>query len=182
MRVVILFLIIAALSVTVLSLNAEAIAVASDYLESNVMELEEGTSRIYGIRIQNPDNAESRAKVTYDTEFAKAIDFKEEYIIPAGSSVAIQFNITAPKYNKKNNLFNIGYTVHQLTHAPGAGTQFFTSIHQKIKLQVLKSPSKIHIDYFSVAVAIILLVVIFFLYRKRDFKQKKKIKWGRKFK
>ena len=173
MRGLILFLMILVLS-SALSLNAKAIAIASDYLESNTMELIEGDSRIYGIRIQNPDPADSRAKVTYDMEFAKAIEFQEEYIIPAGSSVAIQFNITAPKYNKKDNLFSIGFTAHQLTHAPGAGTQFLTSIHKKIKLQVVKSPDRLHVDYLSVAYGIILIVVIFFLYKKRTAKKRAK--------
>lgn len=181
MRVVILLLIIA-LSLIALSLNAEALAVASDYLESNTMELEEGTSRIYGIRIQNPDPVEVRTRVTYDSEFMKSMNFKEEYIIPAGDTVGIQFNITAPEYNKKNNLFSMSYTVQQLTYAPGAGTQFLTSIHKKIKLQVLKSPSRLHINYFSVGFAIILLLIILFLYRKKKHKQKKRINFGRKFK
>ena len=181
MRVVILFSIIA-LSLTALSLNAEALAVASDYLESNTMELEEGTSRIYGIRIQNPDPVGVRARITYDTEFMKGLDFEEEYIISAGDTIGIQFNITAPEYNKKNNLFSMSYTVHQLSYAPGAGTQFLTSIHKKIKLQVLKNPSRLHINYFSVAFAIILLLIILFLYRKKKHKQKKKINLARKFK
>ena len=181
MRVVILILIIA-LSLTALSLNAEALAVASDYLESNTMELEEGTSRIYGIRIQNPDPVEIKARVAYDTEFMKGLDFKEEYSIPAESSVAIQFNITAPKYNKNNNLFRTDFTVHQLNNAPGAGTQFLTSINKKIKLQVIKNPNRFHINYFYVGYAIILLLIILLLYRKKKHKQKKKINWGRKFK
>jgi len=63
MRGLILFLMILVLSLA-LSLNAEAIAIASDYLESNTMELIEGDSRIYGIRIQNPDPADSRANQT----------------------------------------------------------------------------------------------------------------------
>ena len=103
MRVVILFSIIA-LSLTALSLNAEALAVASDYLESNTLELIEGTSTIYGIRLQNPDPYEIRAKVNYDKEIMKAMDFKEEYTLPPSSSTEIKFNITVLFVDKSSYL------------------------------------------------------------------------------
>lgn len=174
MRVVILFLLILALSS-----NAEAIAVASDYLERDTLELIEGTSKIYRINLQNPDSYETGYKVTYDDKFMKALDFKEEYILPSKSSVTIEFNVTAPKYDKNNNLFKMSYTVHQLGGA-GGGIGFLGKISKQFNLQVLKSPNKLHINYFNVIYAVILLVVIFFLCRKRAGRKsiKKKFKRG----
>ena len=176
MRVVILFLLILALSS-----NAEAIAVASDYLERDTLELIEGTSKIYRINLQNPDSYETGYKVTYDDKFMKALDFKEEYILPSKSSVTIEFNVTAPKYDKNNNLFKMSYTVHQLSGA-GGGVGFLGKISKQFNFQVLKSPSLIHINYFAAVYSIILLIIVFFLYRKKGSKRKSKINWGRKFK
>src|SRR3989338_7698961 len=123
MRAVVLILLSIALS-----LDAEALAVTSDYLESNTLTLVEGSSKIYGIRLQNPDSIESRVKVDYDTQFMKAIGFREEYALPPQSTASIEFNVTAPKYDKKNNMFTISYTVHQLTAPAGGGIPFLTKI------------------------------------------------------
>src|SRR3989338_10954539 len=84
-----IFLIIA------LSLNAKALAVASDYLEGNTLTLMEGSSRIYSIRLHNPDSYESRLKVDYARQFLTAMDFKEEYILQPKSTARIEFNVTA---------------------------------------------------------------------------------------
>ncbi len=169
MRVVVLISLILALS-----LDVEAIAVASDYLEGNILELIEGTSKIYSINLQNPDSSETRYKVTYDDKFMKAIDFKEEYILPPKSSVTVQFNVTAPEYNKDNNLFGMGYTVHQLTGA-GGGIGFLGKISKNIKLKVIKDPNRFHIDFFIVAYAVVFLAIFFFLYKKRKPRRKRKL-------
>jgi len=163
MRVLVLFL---SLLLLVSALNAEALAVASDYLENKTLMLREGTSTIYSIRLQNPYSYESKFKVDYDKDFMKAIDFKEEYILPSESSIRIEFNVTAPKYNKDNNLFTISYTVHELTGPPSGG-MFLTKINQNFKLKVVEDPNKWHINYFYLVYAIILLAIIVFLLRKK---------------
>src|SRR3989344_909772 len=122
--------------------NAEAIAVASDYLEDNTLTLIEGTSKIYRIQLQNPDSFEIKYKVDYDDQFMKAIDFKEEYILPPKSSISIEFNVTAPKYDTKNNIFAVSYTVHQLTGGDGGGIPFLTKINKNFKLKVARDPNK----------------------------------------
>jgi len=99
----------------ILSLNVEALAVASDYLEDNTLTLMEETSEIYSIRLQNPNSYESKVKVDYDKKYMEPKEFKEEYTLPPTSSTRIEFNVTAPKYDKTNNLFGISYTVHQLS-------------------------------------------------------------------
>jgi len=129
MRLVVLFIV-----ALILILDVEALAVASDYLEKNRLQLLEGTSIIYSIRLQNPDHEQSLVKVTYNREFMKALNYKEEYILPPESSTRIEFNVTAPKYNKINNLFDMSYTVHQLSGSGGGGTTFLTKISKIIKL------------------------------------------------
>jgi len=163
MKVVVLILVS-----LVLILNVNALAVASDYLEKNRLQLLEDTSTIYSIRLQNPDSHDSIVKVTYNDNYMKAINFKEEYILPPKSSTRIEFNVTAPKYNKNNNIFDLSYTVHQLSGPGGGeGVSFLTKISKSVKLEVVKNPSKLHINYFHVVYVIALLVIIFFLLRKK---------------
>src|SRR3989338_7755174 len=130
-----IFLIIA------LSLNAEALAVASDYLEGNTLMLIEGSSRIYSIRLQNPDPYEARLKLDYDSQFMKAMGFEEEYVLPPKSAARIEFNVTAPKYDEKNSMFVISYTVYQLSGGSG-GSFFLTKISKTFKLKVKKKPDE----------------------------------------
>ena len=127
--------------IAVSSLNAKALAVASDYLEGNILALMEGSSRIYSIRLQNPDSYEARFKVNYDRQFMKAMGFEEEYVLPPQSTARIEFNVTAPKYDEKDNLFAVSYTVHQLSGGRG-GTFFLTKISKNFKLKVEKKPDE----------------------------------------
>ena len=158
-----------------LSLDVKALAVASDFLESGILTLVEETSTIYSIRLQNPDSGESRVKVDYDKEFMKALEFKEEYILPPESSTRIEFNITAPKYNKNNDLFKMSFTVHQLSGGGGGGIPFLLKINKQFKLKVIKDPNRFHIDFFIVAYAIVFLAIFFFLYKKRKPRRKRKL-------
>ena len=161
MRVIVLVL----LSL-ILVLDAKALAVASDYLPGGVLELTEESSTIYSIRLQNTESKESKVKVTYTDTYLKGINFKEEYTLPPKSSTRIEFNVTAPKYNKDNNIFDMSYTVHQLSGA-GGGIGFLSKINKNIKLKVIEDPNKFHINYFYVAYAIVLLIIIFLLLKRK---------------
>jgi len=152
------------IAVLALISDVEALAVASDFLDNNRLLLMEGTSTIYSIRLQNPDSEDSIVKVTYNDDHMIALDFKEEYTLKPGSSTRIEFNVTAPKYNKRNNLFDMGYTVHQIS---GGGGTFLTKISKIIKLEVIESPDKLHINYFSIVYVLVLLVILFFLFKKK---------------
>lgn len=177
-QIIPIFLIIA------LSLNAKALAVASDYLEDNTLTLMEGSSRIYSIRLQNPDPYEARFKVDYDNKFMKTMDFKEEYVLPPKSTARIEFNVTAPKYDEKDNLFVVSYTVHQLS----GGTFFLTKISKNFKLKVEKNlnASKnqdkpyvdynngFHVNYGYAAYAIAVLAFLLYIFRKKLTKKKHK--------
>ncbi|MBI2650710.1 hypothetical protein HYX04_05375 [Candidatus Woesearchaeota archaeon] len=179
MRLAALFLILFLLSLES-SLSAKALAVASDYLEDNTLTLTEENSAIYSIRLQNPDSYEQMVKVDYDNQFMKALDFKEEYTLPPQSSIRIEFNATAPKYDKNNNLFVVSYTVHQLTGPSGGGIPFLTKINKSFKLKVIKNPSKFHIDYDYAAYAVIALAFLLYVFRKKRAWKRSKRKF-RKF-
>ena len=176
MRVIILIILLLALIS-----NVEALAVVSDYLEKSTLEVIEETSTIYSIRLQNPESYEVKVKVDYNDEYMKAIDLKEEYTLDPKSSTRIEFNVTAPKYNKKNNEFTVGYTIHQLSGG-GGGIGLLPKINKQFKLRVTKDPNKFYIeDYYKyIPHAAIILLVIYFLLRKelssKKFRNRKIIK------
>ena len=184
MRFVVLFI-----SVLVLIPSIEALAVASDYLEKNTLNLTEETSTIYSIRLQNPDSSQARFKVTYDDSLMNIIEYKEEYTVDPKSTVRIEFNVTAPKYEKNKNVFSLSYTVHQLGGG-GSGIAFLIKINKQFKLEVLKHPDRFYIDPFYFVLSFGAIAFLLLVYRKRiirfwkrrnkiknRFKSKKVIKW-----
>jgi len=193
MRLIVLIFILGTISI----LDAEALSVASNYLEDNTLKLVEGNSTVYSIRLQNPDNEELRVKVDYDKGFMRAIGFKDEYILQPEETVRIEFNVTAPKYVKNENIFTLSYTVHQLSGAGGTGLGFSPKISKGFKLEVLKNPDRFYIDplyivYAAMASAFLLFVSkknirnliknrsrIFSKRKFNAFKSRKIIKWKR---
>lgn len=149
-----------------LSLDAGALAVASDYLEDNTLKLVEGNSTIYGIRLQNPDDYDLAVKVDYDKGLMQAIDFKEEYLVHPGETASVKFNITAPKYKKGENIFPLTYTVHQLGIG-GSGVGFSPKISKGFKLEVAKSPDRFYIDPLYIVLAAMALAFLLFVSRKK---------------
>jgi len=151
-----------------MSLNVNALSVASDFLEGGILEVTEGTSKIYGIRLQNTESFETHIKVTYEIEFVNILDYQEEYTVLPKSAVEVKFNVTAPNYNKNNNEFSISYTVHQLTGS-GGGLGFLPKINKNFKMRVIKDPNTFRINYYYIAYGIILLAIVFFIYKKKKF-------------
>jgi len=185
MRFIILFI-----SVLLLIPSVESIAVASDHLEKNTLNLTEGTSVIYSIRLQNQDSSQIRYKVTYDDSLMKIIDFKEEYTVDPKSTTRIEFNVTAPEYIKNKNIFTLSYTVHQLSGGGGSGIPFLTKINKQFNLKVIKHPDRFYIDPFYFVLALGAIAFLSLIYRKRimalwikrnkiknRFKSRKVIKW-----
>ena len=181
----------------VLVLDVKALAVASDYLEDNTLKLVEGNSTIYSIRLQNPDKEELRVKVDYDKGFMQATDFKDEYILQPGETARIEFNITAPKYKKGENIFTLSYTVHQLSGAGGSGVGFSPKISKGFKLEVVRNEERFYIDPLYIVLALGAIAFLLLVYRKNirnliknrsrvfskrkfnAFKSRKLIKWKR---
>ena len=162
MRVLIFIFLMAALS-----FEANALAVVSDFLPNNTLTLTEGESAIYSIRLQNTESYEAAYKVDYDLNFLKPIGYKEQYIVEPKSSYRIEFNVTAPSYdhkNEENNLFVIGYTVHQLTSPSGGGIPFLTKINKNFKLKVAKRPSKTSSDLARAGLVIAAIIAAYSLF------------------
>lgn len=196
MRWIILASILVFLS-SVLIFEVKALAVASDYLEKNTLQLVEGSSTIYSIRLQNPDSYELRVKVDYDKGLMQAFDFKEEYVLQPGETASIVFNITAPKYKKNENIFPLSYTVHQVSGAGGSGVGFSPKISKGFKLEVIRNPGRFYIDPLYIVLPAMALAFFLFIYRKNirnliknrsrifskrkfnAFKSRKIIKWKR---
>lgn len=179
MRLIALFLILFVL-ILASGLGANALAVASDHLEGNTLTLIEGTSKIYSIRLQNPDQYESRVRVDYDQQYMKAIDYKEEYILEPQSSTRIEFNVTAPKYEKNNDLFVLSYTVHQLSAPSGGGIPFLTKINKNFKMKVARDPNKFYLDYDYAAFAAVILAFLLYVFWNKG-KSRKVKRRSRKF-
>ena len=181
----------------ILVLDVKALAVVSDYLEGNTLNVTEGTSKIYSIRLQNPELYETKVGLDYDKGLMKALDYREIYTLPAQSSVRVEFNVTAPEYKKGNDVFNIAYTVHQIGGPDGGGLGFSPKISKGFKLRVVKSPDRLYIDPLHIVFAAMALAFFLFIYRKnirnliKDrnkvfskrkfnvFKSRKIIKWKR---
>jgi len=165
-------LILIPLILVALIYNVDALAVASDYLVNDTLELIEGTSKLHGIRIQNPTNQEMTVKLVYDTNFLSVLDYQNEYVIPPKDNYKIFFNVTA-KNVKPDETYNIGYTVHQLSGG-GSGVPILIKIGKSFKLKVIRIPNKIYVeDYYPhISYAALGLVFSFLLYRKKFRKGK----------
>lgn len=155
------------LTALILISNVEALAVASDYLEDNTLQLIEGTSTIYSIRLQNTGSDETRVKIDYDGTLMKAIDFKEEYTLPPKSSTRIEFNVTAPEYKKNSNVFTLSLTAHQTAVGGASGIGFLPKINKNFKLEVLKNPDRFYIDPLYMVYAAIVLAFLGLVHRKK---------------
>ena len=129
------------LVIAISSLRANAISVASDYLVNGTLELAEGASKIYGIRLQNPTDSEANVKLDYDRDIMQVIDYKEVYTLPPKTTgYGIFFNVTAPN---KPGLYIVGYTVSEVEPATGSGgVPIRLKISKNIKLKVIEGASK----------------------------------------
>jgi|SRR3989344_7046837 len=174
------------LALVIISIEVHAISVASDYLVNGTLELIEGTSKIYSIRLQNPNDNEAGVKLDYDATFLKVIDYKEVYILPPKTTgYSVLLNVTAPK---KPGMYTIGYTVSEVEPGASGGLPIRLKINKSFKLRVIEEPdngdnrmqdtNKLQLDYSNLAYIAILLIIILFLFR--IFIKKKHTKKNRK--
>lgn len=172
MRVIIFIFLIA-----LLSFNVNALAVATDYLENGTLFLEEGSSKLYGARLQNSASGEIQVQLTYGDTLAKIIDYEETYTIPPKGTQSITFNITAPKDTKPGNTFTFGFTVHQVSGS-GPGVPILLKINKNFKVKIIRNPDKIYLeDYSYIAYIVIAIALLLYIFRKnivRLWKRKNK--------
>ena len=172
----------------ILSLSVNAISVASDYLINGTLELVEGASKIYSIRLQNPADNEVGIKLDYDAAFMKATDYKDIYIVAQKTAgYRIKFNVTAPQ---KPGLYTISYTVSEVEPSAGGALPILLKINKSFKLRVIEDPNRkvsegsnrilsevpnrFSIAYSGLAFAVILLIIVFLLFRKKKSIKNKK--------
>ena len=145
-------------------MQANSLSFVSDSLTNNTMELIDGTSRLYGIRLQNPSDNEIGVKLDYDTEFMKVIDYKDVYVLqPKETGYGILFNVTAPK---KTGSYTLGYTVSEVEPGGGSGLALRVKINRSFTLKIIENPKKIHINYLLVAYVILLIIAMIAIVRK----------------
>ena len=167
-----------------ISLKANAISVASDYLADDTLELISGTSKIYSIRLQNPTDKEASIKLDYDSTFVKARNYQNIYTLPPKTpGYRVEFNITAPK---EPGLYRIGYTVSEVEPAGSSGLPVRLKINKNFYLRVIegsKMPEDLNMPNASHAAssnysgliyaAILILIIFLFFIWKSSLKSKR---------
>ena len=172
-------LIVLLLVLAIASMQSYAISVASDYLANNTMELISGTSKFYGIRLQNPTDDRISIRLDYDDTFMKVIDYQGIYnLSPKETGYSIIFNVTAPKLG----LYTVGYTVSEVEPGNSGGVPIRLKINRNFKLRVIEDPNKFPFSYYaSLAYIAVLLTIGFALAKKFLFdKNSRKGKKNRK--
>ena len=155
-------------------IDSNWLAVIADHLENNTLIVEEGSSKLYGIRLQNPTSEQTKLRITYDNEIAKINDYQEIYEIEPESSKALFFNVSVPKKIDKTKTYIVSYTVHELSsNAPGL--PILLSINKNFKVKCVDDLNKPNKDYsyFAFGVVIVLALIISFIMK---IKQKLGIK------
>jgi hypothetical protein len=156
-----------------LCIDVNAISVVSDYLENNTLELIEGTSKLYSIRLQNPTEYETAVKLDYDKSFMQVIDYKDIYTLPPKTNYKVLFNVTAPE---NLGLYTVGFTVSEVEPGGGGILPILLKINRNFKLKVVRDPNKFYINYDYVAYAIIALVLLSYVFWKKYSTKRKKRK------
>ena len=168
-----------------LSFNGHALSIASDFLENDTLFLMEGSSKLYGIRLQNPASEQAYLQIAYDSPIAKIIDYEETYVISAKSSRAVLFNVSAPN-SKPGDSYAVGYTVHQFSGS-GSGVGLALKINKNFNVEIIENPDKPYVKksyindnegkYAIAALASILVMIcIMYIIRKNTSKHRKIIK------
>jgi len=151
--------------------KANALGVSSDFLENNTLELIDGSSTIYGIRLQNPDEEEVNVRLVLNSNTAKIINYKEIYTLSKGKTEVL-FNITAPEDARIGDIYGVGYYMEPVSALGGGGIPIGMKINKDFKVKIIRDTNKFYFEswHLFVLVGIILLLII--LYRNRNIYKK----------
>ncbi len=151
--------------------EAAAIGIVTTYLEDNTLELMEGKSATYEIKLQNTEE-ETEVRLVMDSEIAEIIDYKETYVLPKGvSNTPVAFNITAPKDAKVGDEYVIGYYMEPMS-GKGGLIPLGIRINKQLKVRIIEDPNKSHIkDYLIGGIIAAIISVLFFIVNKRKHKK-----------
>jgi len=147
-----------------------AIGIVTNVLENNTLELMEGTSITYQIQLQNTEE-EMKVRLVLNSEIAKIMDYKEEYILPKGvSHTPVIFNITAPKNANVGDEYTINYYVEPLS-AKGGAIRFGIKMNKNFKVKIIENPNKPEPSkenhLYKVIIGSLLLVLFVIIYIKK---------------
>lgn len=156
------------------SLKIYAVGISSPYLVNNTIKLMEGKSTIYTINLQNTEDIDIDVSITYSSEIAKIIDYKERYTLPAKKlDTKISFNITAPIDAKIGDTYTISYSMKSLGSSGDGLLPMTTGMSKKFNVEIIKdpdSPDTNFLLYFFVSViAVLILIIIWKKIKKKNF-------------
>ncbi len=154
------------LTAVMYSFNAAALAVASDYLDDNTLLLEDETSKLYGIRLQNSGANDVYLRLTYDDTISKVIGYQQVYKVPPKESTPVVFNITAPKNARPDDIYEVSYTVAEVSPG-GEGIPILLKINKSFNVKIIKNPNKFYLDYTIVKI-FSAMALAFLLYAFRN--------------
>ena len=176
--------VLAAASMIAAASLAGAIGISSPFLDKNTMDLAEGTGTTFTIALQNIEKTDMTVKFDYtsDKGIANVIDYKEVYLLPAGTvDNKIVFNITAPKDARINDMYEVRYSVLP-QQSTGSTIAFTPGIGRSFKVVITKDPNKFYLANYiqekGMMWAVIVLVLISYVaygaYKRRRQKRKQK--------
>ncbi len=150
-------LLVSVMAILLLAASVSALGIVSDYLEENTLVMDEGNSKLYSIRIQNPEDREVQVKLTYNSDYLDLLEEKEYYSVPPKSSLKLTFNVTAPQVSA-NQSYTLGYSIQELG-SQGEGLPIRFTIGRNFTLKVVDL-SKSHLPYYPFAVVMLAIVLI----------------------
>ena len=174
MRLAILLLFLLSL----FSLEVYSVGISSPYLENNTFKLIKGQSAIYSINLQNTEDIDVEVKISYDSNIAKIIDYKEVYTLPAGKlDTQISFNITAPEKARIGDIYTVSYSMKPLSMGGGGTLPIAMGIAKHFNVEIAKDPNSADAPvlwhYAAFAGVFVILIMLFSFMRKKPKKTKK---------
>lgn len=183
---ILLILAIIVVSAIALPTNALALGVSTPVLEGNTLGAAEGGNPAQlTISLQNVESQDVLVRVTYssDADVAKIIDYKETYLLPAGSlDNKITFSITLPETARVNDVYEVRYTVAPLNVQSGGIISLLPGIGKSFKVLVVKNPDKFYLGLYlqetgkiwAVVFLIVVAYVAYSVYKRKKSKHGKR--------
>ena len=173
---------LAVMAVIFISSNVLAFAVSSQYYGGNPLYLQPGESTETFFTLQNLASTEDvrlQAKITEGENIVKLTDLSEIYNVPAGEKTKVNFLVTAPANAKKGDTFPVSmeFTTAAIGGGPIAlsgsvGKGFNLVIGKDSDFTGNKTQSKFSWTYLIVALIVALVIVIYFVFKKKKFSKK----------
>ena len=120
-----------------LSMQVMAMGIASDFLEQDTMRLAPGETRLYGIRLQNPEPKDVWVRAGVESEIAQLVNPQERYLLKAGSYAnALSIEVRAPE-DAAGTRFIVGYWMQP--ESEGGNVPIAVRIERSFTVQIGES-------------------------------------------